>query len=145
VEQGQWSKIMDLEEKYDKYEELFSLTFEQRQYHMDKKELFDEFAKETLKEIEVMLYFWEKKITRLENGGIKFERVKLCPINKEEYKETIYLHLKDIRPRFERLWNYFSHGHQWDSPFHEVVKKDLDNYSFFAEKLWRYFELKKEK
>jgi hypothetical protein len=121
-----------MEKSYDRFEEILSLTQEQREEYMEKKELFDEFAKETLKEIEVLLYVWEKKITRFQDGGIKFERVKLCPINKYEYKETIDEHLKDIRPRFERLWNYFRHGHQWDSFFHEAVKKDLSNYSFFS-------------
>lgn len=119
------------------------MSIEERVNHMEKKEFFDLFTKETMKEIEDLLYVWEKRITHLEDGAIKFEKVKLCPINKYEYKEMVKMHIKDIEPRFERLWNYFKENYDYRSPLHPVVNKDLNNYISFTEKLWNYFEQKR--
>jgi hypothetical protein len=76
---------------------------------------------------------WEKRLVRSESGKIiKFERVKLCPINKYDYEETIKQHLKDIRPRFERFYNYFYFKHTENTTLYCQVKRDLKDYPEFA-------------
>jgi hypothetical protein len=76
---------------------------------------------------------WEKRVTRSESGKIiKFEKVKLCRINKYDYKEMIDQHIKDIKPRFERLYNYFYFKHDETTSLYCQVKADLKNYPEFA-------------